>query len=163
GIPMDRVAKVVSTAAFHDRERETDPMALETAETLVVEANCLHLSPFTYCVDDATVPDTHLRTIIATKWTFQVREQYEKLRFPLVRTCQPNQSLEPEPPNHDGYEVIIKESYVEGIVNGEAFKHSSLTDKFSQLDEVATCTATEKKSETAVQGIVHIGSEEHIF
>lgn len=61
---MDRVAKVVSTAAFHDRERETDPMALETAETLVVEANCLYLPPFTYCVDDATVPDTHLRTLI---------------------------------------------------------------------------------------------------
>lgn len=72
---MDRVAKVISKAAFHDLERETSLRAMEAAETLAWEAVCLHLSRSAYRVDDGIVTDAHIGTLIMARQTFQVREQ----------------------------------------------------------------------------------------
>ena len=74
-IHVDRVARVIPKAAFHDLEREILLRAMEAAETSAWGASCLHLSRSAYRVDDGIVIDAHIRTLIMARQTFQVCEQ----------------------------------------------------------------------------------------
>lgn len=114
---MDRVAKVITPAAFHHREREPTPSAIEAAEALAWEANRLHLSQSAYRVDDGSVPDAYFRTPIAARRTFQTREQYERTEGCLEQL--PGERPEAKPPKHAG-----ADSYYEAIdlvCRGRAF------------------------------------------
>lgn len=222
GIPVDLVARVITPAAFHDRERETTPNAMDAAVALAWEANCLQLSRSTYRVNDQTVPDAHIRTLIAARRTFQVREQYEKMKYYLGQLCQQDDSLESRKPNHADaidiyyeamdlvcrgrtffsttqgrvglgppetlsgdqicvlhnastpfilrkawesphYNNIIGESYVEGIMYGEAFKQPSHNDELPQSDTSATREASEDQLESGTQDMVHAHSTERML
>ncbi|KAF6235499.1 hypothetical protein HO173_006182 [Letharia columbiana] len=181
GIPVDRVAKVNTPAAFHDREREPTPSVIEAAEALAWEANRLHLSQSAYRVDDGTVPDAYFRTLIAARRTFQTREHYERTKGCLEQL--PGERPEANSPKHAGadsyYEAIdlvcrevgasplikvtIGESYIEDILYGESFKQPPLNDELSQSNEGAICTAKEKQPETAVEGIAQTCPAENIL
>ena len=71
-------------------------------EPLAWEANRLHLSQSPSRVDDGSVPDALIRTLVAARLTFQIMSSsYKKIKCYLRQLCQPEDSPELRPPNHD--------------------------------------------------------------